>query len=175
MKNFFLLLTIFFLTNSYSQTKQETEDWILSKLRKYTPKGESELKNGYNQSNRTFSFDGVNFYYSYTSYRGYSRRNFKYTIPVWAILKVDQESHYGNLIFSLQKYCTECKSNEKWVKNRYLNKGIINMSEDRTKFTDVDIIRFQKDPEEDFINRFNKAIKHLQTLYPKKPITKEKF
>ncbi|MDT8348045.1 MAG: hypothetical protein RQ756_09600, partial [Flavobacteriaceae bacterium] len=52
--------------------------------------------------------------------------------------------------------------------------GYTDYRDENSEITSVSV-SFKNDPEEDFINRFNKAIDHLQTLYPKKPTRQETF
>lgn len=194
MKKIISVLAFLLITNVYSQTKQETENWILEKLQKYTYK-KFDRHSSSSISDRIFSFDGVHLLYSYKLYDYGRTYNRKYIVPVWAIQDIYTSDK--TLTFSLSKYCKECKLNESWrverrkfvtyyVEPKYKGqkkirkvKTVSNGYEDKynssSGFTYFEIEGFSRNPEEDFIARFKKAIKHLQTLYPKQLKKKETF
>jgi len=209
-----ILLTIVLLatvTGAFSQTKEETENWIREKIFKYTShKGGSTSEvyntiefttNGYVKM-RFLTITSVKYIdASYngrgggTSYRNkYTIRN--WTFPIWAIGEVTLRSENKNgydegyseysdtfLNFNVDKYSKEyCEY--KYTKARMIPNNSLSRTEQWEKYMEeteqlafsntVLRISFQNDPEEDFVNRFNKAIQHLKTFYPK-PLKKETF
>lgn len=198
MKNTILkpLLSLIILVSfsaSYGQTKQETEKWILDKLRLY---GSDTYKSKY------YDLNGHTFIYSFEK----NDINFRYQIPVWAIKYVSLGPGNSFLVFNLKKYCKECKFEKRWQKKSYrykevpyyeyeygwgqngqtkekvrktkrvqIDNGYETKSITDNEFTGFEVHLKTDDPEQDFIGRFNKAIQHLQSLYPKQPITKETF
>ena len=183
-----------------AQSRQETETWLLSKLNLYTTK-EYKGNYSYTESNRNFSFDGTYFTYSYNYYNGKSG-TITYKIPIWAIENVtltrdSNYSSYSTLQFTLENYCKSCYFENKWQeqkrklvtyykepmfpgqkkiqKTKYVNDGFIHKSNSSSAVKSFEIKSFAFDPEENFMARFNKAIKHLKTLYPKKPQKTETF
>lgn len=136
-----LLATV---SGAYSQTKEETEKWIMEKINLYK---QSEvtvtLENGYFQIHRDYEI------------------SHKYSFPVWAIKNAgiaEWNSRYLEYKFS---ECFECY----WTHENSINskdKGTTN------KATNAVIdLKLAGEPEEGFSNRFNKAIQHLKTFYPK--------
>lgn len=197
MKKKITVFVFFIFLNAFTQTRQETETWLLSKLNLYTAKEHKDNKAhyGYSESKKTFSFDGTYFTYSYNYYESNSG-SMTYRIPLWAIENVTLHTG-GTLIFKLESYCKSCYSEHKWQeqkrkfvdyykepmfpgqkkikKTKFVNDGFIEKSSSSSTVQYFEIKGFLYNPEEDFIARFNKAIMHLQSLYPKKPQKTETF
>jgi hypothetical protein len=203
MKKLFLVITLLFVTNSYSQTKQESEKWILDKLKLYSKN--FTTNNYFSYKKPTFKLDGNNLIINYKYSEGVFTINGlkKTTIPIWAIKDIrmiEYEDSYGykvyNFKFNLEKYCKECSINERWEETGYkrveyesvnkygrkviktkrlANRIYTKKYRNQKEVTSVDVRFVSKDPEENFVARFNKAIKHLQTLYPKQVKKKETF
>lgn len=195
MKKIVLLFVILYSITLCSQSKQDTETWILEKLRLYQLEiGDNKVQN---------YLDGSNLKVSIRSKKTvYDQKDI--IIPLWAIENVFLKKKNGSagLEFKLKKYCKECKVIVKGRKQKYRNEYYevtkygweqgrqVSWKEEKRKrvpdgyentyneTTELDTLWLNfktSDPEEDFIARFNKAIKHLQTLYPKKPEKKETF
>lgn len=129
---------------------------------------------------------------------------YHYVIPLWAIesISLEYDRNHENTIlkFILKKYCKDCKLEHTWKKEEtrskreeydYFDKkyrvtikkwrtveiptGYYHYhSDNKEEITSV-VIPFKSDPEENFIERFKKAIEHLQTFYPKPEKKKETF
>lgn len=192
-KKTILMLSVLISSACFSQTKQETEDWILQKLRKY--KVESERAE--------FFFDGSNLNIVWKNTSELKTKE-QFIIPVWAIQNIllTSENGVAKITFHVDKYCTGCKGIIEGRKKRYKKEyyyetkygweqgrqvsrkvekskrvpdGYETYRDEKTQPGGFKFRFKSTDPEENFINRLNKAIRHLQTLYPKKPANKETF
>jgi hypothetical protein len=191
MKKKITVFVFFIILNVSSQTKQETESWILGKLNLYG-----------RENSRNFKLDGNNLIYTY---KNYDETFNEFIIPIWSIEQVKIESiNYPNYIlkFYLKNYCKNCTSRtfgkkNKWKsvtiyetkyswengrqvkrevpKSKSVKDGYSDFSEIKSEIKSFEVLITKSDPEEDFIARFNKAIMHLQSLYPKKPQKTETF
>jgi len=139
-------------------------------------------------------------YKSYNNLRGgrehYTLYKIRYwSFPIWAIgtVTLGREGDYGYsgyssysstyLNFNVDKYtkdyCTYTYSDAKLIPNNSTSRShqLENYMKETKRLASSSStmrIQFKEDPEEDFINRFNKAIQHLKTFYPK-PVKKETF
>lgn len=195
-----IILTIVLLatvTGAYSQTKEETENWILDKLRthfnyeiNYSSRLDVATKSNEDINSFVVDFkDGflyLNYKFNYSLEFPLRKENgeerIEYKIPIYALGEAfcyESEARDNILrnrfIISLSDYyCDNCGGKFKLA--RYYD--IINTGKNKIgewnipKSVTIPIKRCQ--PEEDFVNRFNKAIQHLKTFYPK-PVKKETF
>lgn len=178
LKTALFVLVFFYSVASFAQTKQETEQWILEKLQYFAKSINGEfihgettrdyvgyyftprvrIKNGYFEIEKLFrsslAKDAEEHIFSVEKF------------PVWAIRHVqlnDRKDFSADLTFYIEDYCKACTVS-------YLLEGRTN---------DIKVaasMRFSSaDPEENFIERFNKAINHLKTFYPKPKAKKETF
>jgi tetratricopeptide (TPR) repeat protein len=188
---------VFMVPSVFSQTKQETEDYILKKLVLYGTQSNSHKK--------IFNLNGSEFVIEYIPSDEYRYEKERYVFPVWAIQSVSLQAN-GNLIFYLDKYCTSCKKYVNGFKQKYKTEYYTayeyGWSYERSEYGEqtkkaVEKSRSVKDgferydkqeniksftiylknadPEEDFIGRLQRAIDHLKTMYPKKPSSIDLF
>ena len=163
--NMIRLLSLFFFTSiinisCYSQSKSETEEWILSKLNTYTTGLKIDNPNeGDPFETKKYKYIIKNEKLYINCIEGYVKSgNLKkfypaiYIIPIWAlILKLDNNS-------------ISIETEERIIKY-YLNGKLISRIVNK-----VDV-PLAIDGEPDLYLRLSKALKHLKEFYPK-PINK---
>lgn len=173
LKTALFLLFLFYSVASFAQTKAETEQWILDKLRTY---GSGTFVRSWSDSfdTRQYRFEGNYLIYSYKGFvKGFAtdnwyKKEYQYRIPIWALKSVRfvRSDDQDWLSFTLDNYCKDCTLSIKDLENN-------NWSKPR-ETTEMKIEFKSSDPEENFIERFQKAIVHLKSFYPK-PTVKETF
>ena len=159
----------------YSQTKVETENWIIDKINKYWKikynDGDFYGKSGrfyFSSGNIIVSEKGVN----HSDCNSESVEDIT-TFPIWAIDKVliDKKFYkFPSLIIQFTPYCEECTFiRDSDVIKRYGSEFcFVKMKKKKlSKLKQVKMYLIDSDPEKDFVDRFNKAITHLKTFYPK--------
>lgn len=189
-----LFLTLFFISISYSQTKSETENYIINKLKLYAKKSTTHTISYY--------LDGTSLSITYDPIDDRYEKK-RYVFPVWAITAISLTNNggYPNLYFSFDKYCKSCKKYVSGYKQKYKTeyytaykygweygkqvkrpveksrrvKDGYTRYDNETLITSTDVEFTSSDPEEDFIGRFIRAINHLKTLYPPKPKSDDLF
>lgn len=198
MKKIILIVALLTtVSGAYSQTKEETQNWILDKLKKHF---NYDISYSRRLDVATLSNEDINSFivdfkdgFLYLSYKfNYSllfplrsekgEEIIEYKIPIYSLLEAScsQNTARDNILknrFSIllsEYYCDNCGGKFKLSRHS----DIVNQGKDIIdgwkKPTVISIPIESCQPEEDFINRFNKAIKHLKTFYPK-PVKKETF
>jgi len=154
-------------------TKNETIDWILSKLKLYTPKNyfvPSIIDDGSTIKDISYSFDDYYFIINYTSEHTSALKDhnnipvsvkttntkFQISIPIYGIEK----------IYSFEQKLIITTSNATMIKNDITNS--------QKRVNDYFSSNFEIDAETDLINRLQNAFFHLKKFY-KKPVSKELF
>ncbi len=160
MKKFLLVLS-FSLFNSclvFSQTKEETEKWIIEKLSKYAVKTITCFNIGTKKdcaNAKDFQYKIVNgnliISYNYSDYSSlYRITPKKYHVPIGA-LDFDRSYIDGNeFVLKTKSFCI------KQYVNGVLDKELVNAA----------YIGFNNSGEENLMLRMIKALKHLVTFYP---------
>lgn len=191
MRKKLFFVVVFIVSNVFSQTKQETANYIIDKLNMYYQRSNYDLiKFILNDSDFWFEYNPVD--------NKYEKR--RYNFPVWAIQSISLQRD-GSLIFYLDNYCTSCKKyvtgNKQKYKTEYYtayeygweygrqvkrevekSRRVKDGTEWYNKEENIKTFTFKLkngDPEEDFIGRFQRAIDHLKTMYPKKPGSSDLF
>lgn len=99
----FLIVSVFYMNG---QTRQETESWILNKLKIYN-----------NESGEIdFQLDGSSLKIHYKWNSSTDKETF-YVVPVWAIESIVLIN--SNLTFYLSRYCKSCKKIVSGRKKKY--------------------------------------------------------
>lgn len=175
LKTILLFALSFSVTLSFAQTKEDTEKWILEKIKLH----KNEEYNNYDNSNFSNStitqFNAViqdalliiswteNYRHRWSSRGRWEdvQEDYIYQIPIYEIRSATLEKHrYSNhlVIYADCVFDNRC----------YKKTG--NFESNNGYFP----IPFRYAPEENFIERFNKAIKHLKTFYPAPPKPEKK-
>jgi hypothetical protein len=169
MKSIFLIGLILMSIDSLAQSKEDTESWILDKLRMYvrTSYDKDPIVDGDRSKKEDYSFyfnDNylvVTYTQSYTTKdltRKIPSRRCTEMIPIYDIESITMSSSRSILYISTNKETILSKA-EKPENN--MVSSILSMG-------------FSEDGETDLIARINKAFKHLKAFY-KKPVVKETF
>jgi len=196
-KTLFIITLLLNFTGAFSQTKEETQNWILDKLKKHF---NYDIDHSDYDYPSTLSNEDINSFivdfkdgFLYLSYKfNYSlvfparsekgEERIEYKIPIYSLREASclQSTASDNILknrFSIllsEYYCDNCGGKFKLSRHS----SIVNQGKDIIdgwkKPTVITIPIKSCQPEEDFINRFNKAIQHLKTFYPK-PVKKETF
>ena len=145
---YFILLLLTLSINS--QTKKETQLYILNKLKMYVDQSDDYII--------SFSMDQSGFWFEYKpETKNLNTR--KYSFPLWSIDKISL--HSRNLTFYLNNYCSTCLVQITGNQNQQIKSFTLGLK--------------SAYPEEDFLGRFQRAIDHLKTMYPKKPVSSDLF
>ena len=194
MKKLFTVVFLVLYTSLYSQSRQETEAYIINKLKLYSKKS--------NTHNIQFSFDGNSLNINYIPIDDRYEKQ-RYVAAVWAIqgISLAKNTNSPNLFIALRKYCESCKKYNSGYKQKYKTeyytayeygwaygkqtkkeveksrrvKDGYSRYNRESLITSINIDFKTADPEEDFLGRFNRAINHLKTLYPQKPKSNDLF
>ena len=173
-----LLFSFLFLLSltTYSQTKEETEQWIISKLAKYAKEYDLTFKDnngipegGVYQYNYKFYIEGVNIV-AECKIRNIKLASLgsggadkteneieKAYIPICEIIKLDIEESSSSNSGKFLRILTNPKKVEIYRNGRLYYGGKLPAYH----------IPYDFDEEENLIQRFNKAFVRLKTFYPK--------
>lgn len=184
MKKLLLVFTLLFVTNSFSQTKEETEKWILNKLNRYNSYEDNRYKDhGFYHTEKLV--DGVFYFYEANYFfRGTTSFSAKYSkFPINKIERIEYSG--GSIEFYLDTYCDKCVYKEYEGSSNSLSRSQLASIVSRLKETVLKenqrLFKFaintinSREPEENLVERLKKAIEHLKTFYPKPIKKKETF
>tara|TARA_R110001606_G_scaffold372091_2_gene529097 strand:+ start:402 stop:992 length:591 start_codon:yes stop_codon:yes gene_type:complete len=194
MKNIFLGVTFFIIASSYSQTKQETENYIINKLKLYSKKS--------NYYKIEFNLDGSSLKVTHNPIDDRFEKK-TYVIPIWAIesISITRNNNSSKLYFTLNKYCKSCKKYISGYKQKYKREYYTayeygwaygkqtkkqveksrRVKDGYSRYENQDVIASfyidftSADPEEDFLGRFIRGMNYLKKLYPQKPKSNDLF